>query len=197
MNRAYSLLGIAFLVMFIGVYFVVERANAPMPEDLEGPIITTPNETENNMQLTLTSPAFEEGEKIPSKYTCDGEDINPELHISGVPGGTESFVLVMDDPDAPGGTWAHWAVYNIPSDVTQIKEGEIGTGSEGINSWGRADYGGPCPPNGEHRYIFRLYAVSGMLNFIKAPTLDEVEVAAKGMEIKSATLMGRYKRINN
>lgn len=156
------------------------------------------------MSLLLTSPAFVEGGTIPSRFTCDGENVSPELHIANVPKGTAALVLVMDDPDIPGFVkekfgiqkFDHWAVYNVPADTAVIPEGAlVGTGA--LNTSGEAQYTGPCPPDREHRYIFRVYAVSSTLTFVKTPTLDEVETAAQGIMLESATLMGRYARINN
>lgn len=193
MRQAFALLGLMTLIVFVGAFFVFKEAGAP--SDL---VIIPP---EKPMSLSLTSPAFKDGEKIPSQFTCDGDNVNPELHISGIPEGTKSLILVMDDPDIPDSVkqargiekFDHWAVYNIPADTAVIKEGEIlGTGA--LTSVGKTDYTGPCPPDREHRYFFRLYAVSGTLNFIKAPTLDEVEIAAQGMSLGSTTLMGRYER---
>ncbi|NCN52254.1 YbhB/YbcL family Raf kinase inhibitor-like protein [Candidatus Parcubacteria bacterium] len=156
--------------------------------------------------LKLTSPVFVDGGTIPAEYTCDGKRyLNPPLLISGVPEGTESLILVMDDPDIPESIkqqrgiekFDHWVLYNIVPSTREINE-EDRLGTTGLNSAGNAEYTGPCPPTDieptEHRYIFRLYAVTGTLNFIKAPTLDEVEIAAKGMMIESATLTARYKR---
>jgi len=182
------------LVVFVGAFFAFKKAEAPTE------LVIEPNTI---MALTLTSPAFEDGGMIPSKYTCDGENISPELHVSGIPEGTKSLVLVMDDPDIPDTVkqslsiekFNHWAVYNINPDTKVIAEGTV-TGNEGLNSGGSIGYMGSCPPDREHRYFFRLYAVSGTLTFIKAPTLDEVEIAAQGMSLGSATLMGRYERKN-
>jgi Raf kinase inhibitor-like YbhB/YbcL family protein len=154
------------------------------------------------MSLTLTAPAFADGASIPQKYTCDGENVSPELHIGNAPEGTQSFVLVMDDPDIPVSvkqargidTFDHWVVFNIPGDTTVIPEGGLPNVGSGMNTRGTNGYTGPCPPDKEHRYFFRLYAVSGTLNFIKAPTLHEVEAAAQGMALGQATLTGRYER---
>lgn len=194
MRQAFALLGLMTLIVFVGAFFVFKEAGAPSD------LVIIP-ETKL-MSLTLTSPAFKEGEKIPSKFTCDGDNLNPELHISGVPEGTKSFVLVMDDPDIPDSVkqargiekFDHWTLYDIPADTVVIKEGEV-IGTSGLTSVGSTNYVGPCPPDREHRYMFRLYAISGTLNFIKTPTLDEVEVAAQGMALASTTLMGRYERI--
>lgn len=182
-------------IVYGGAFFAFsKKAEAP-------PEITQDNIS--SMSLTLQAAAFTNGGVIPSQYSCDGEGISPELHIDNVPEGTESFVLVMDDPDIPESvkiergieTFDHWVLYNIPSDTKIVPEGgTVGTG--GLNSRGLLGYVGACPPDREHRYIFRLYALSGALNFLKAPTLREVEEAAKGMTLETAILMGRYERKN-
>jgi Raf kinase inhibitor-like YbhB/YbcL family protein len=154
------------------------------------------------MSLKLNSPAFEEGGKIPSVYTCDGENISPEIRIEGVPEGTRSLLLVMDDPDIPEHVkerlsiekFDHWTVYNIPSDTTILPEGAQ-LAHVGLTSGGEAKYSGPCPPDREHRYFFRLYALPTQLNFDSLPTQQEVEDAAKKIALESATLMGRYERV--
>lgn len=201
MKNAYTLLGLLFVLVFGGAYVLFERTHAPAVKD---ELVIT-NDNEKNMSFTLTTPAFENGGLIPSKFTCDGLNINPELHISKVPEGTQSLVLVMDDPDIPEEIkesrgiekFDHWVLYNILAATTVIPEG-YSVGSEGLNSVGDTGYIGACPPAEyepkEHRYIFRLYALSGNLNFIKAPTLDEVETAAKGSMLGSAELVGRYQR---
>ncbi|MCA9363774.1 YbhB/YbcL family Raf kinase inhibitor-like protein [Candidatus Kaiserbacteria bacterium] len=195
MRNAYALLGAIFLLVFAGAYVAFDRAHAPTTEgDLP--------DTNTHTIMTLTSPAFEEGGIIPSKYTCDGDNVNPELHVAGVPEGAASLVLVMDDPDIPDavkerlGTekFDHWVLYNIPADTSVIAE-NTSVGNEGLTSRGETGYVGSCPPDGEHRYIFRLYALSGTLNFLVAPTLDEVETAAASMALESTTLTGRYSRV--
>ena len=112
--------------------------------------------------LILKSPAFENGAEIPSRYTCDGENINPTLIIENVPEGVKSLVLIMDDPDATGGaTWDHWLLWNIPPETKEISENSVPAGAiQGKTSWGTNKYGGPCPPKGSspHRYMFKLYA---------------------------------------
>lgn len=210
MRHAFTLLGIMTLIVFGGAYVAFhDRVEAPTAETV--PVLTREeteeptlpvSETKTPMKLRLTSPAFTENGNIPSQYTCDGENVNPELHISGVPEGTQSLVLVMDDPDIPDFVkkergiekFDHWAVYNIAPGTTVIKTGEV-IGSGGLNSRGGTGYIGACPPDREHRYIFRLYALSGTLNFIKTPTLDDLETASKGMMLETATLIGRYERV--
>ena len=144
--------------------------------------------------MKITSPAFEHGEEIPSEYTCDGSDTSPELNIEDVSEDTKSLVLINDDPDAPGRTWDHWIVFNIPSHVTKIDKGREPEGVAGTNSWGRTGYGGPCPPSGTHRYFFKLYALDTYLDLEEGSTKGELEAAMAGHIIDSAELMGTYKR---
>ena len=153
-------------------------------------------------KMELKSSVFKNGETIPVKYTCDGDDISPPLSWSGAPAGTKSFVLIMDDPDAPMGTWVHWVVYNIPANVTnlpekvppeeKLKDGTL----QGKNSWGRIGYGGPCPPppTGAHRYFFKLYAIDKVLSLGPGATKEKVLKAIEGHVLSKAELMGRYKR---
>jgi Raf kinase inhibitor-like YbhB/YbcL family protein len=193
MRQAFMLLGIMTLVVSVGAFIAFSRK------------VEAPHDTDNkaSMSLSLTSPAFGQEGTIPSKYTCDGDNINPELNIANVPQGTKSFVLVMDDPDIPEEVkktrgievFDHWVVYNIPESTTMIPEGKD-VGSFGLNSRGTTKYAGPCPPDREHRYFFRLYALRDTLNFINVPTLKEVEDAAQSLMIEKTELMGRYERIN-
>ncbi|MFX1532967.1 MAG: YbhB/YbcL family Raf kinase inhibitor-like protein [Promethearchaeota archaeon] len=143
----------------------------------------------------LTSPAFNHEELIPRKYTCQGEDVNPELHIEAVPEDTKSLVLIMDDPDAPIGTWDHWVVYNIDPTISKIPENSVPPNAmQGRNSWKRNNYGGPCPPFGTHRYYFKLYALDTVLNLPIKSNKKVVEGAMKGHILAEAVLMGKYKK---
>jgi len=145
--------------------------------------------------LTITSSAFANGAKIPPKYTADGGDVNPPLMISGVPVGTRSLALIMDDPDAPVGTWDHWIVFNIPPDVTEIAENSIPENALiGRNSWGRNDYGGPSPPSGTHRYFFKLYALDTELDLPFGTKKAKLEAAMKGHILADAEFVGLYSR---
>jgi len=167
---------------------------------------STLNSTGGNMNTTLKleSSAFANGEFIGSKYTCDETNISPPLKITGVPTETKSLVLVMDDPDVPkalrpDGVFDHWVVYNIPPTTTDFLEGKF-EGTVGNNGSGKAQYTGPCPPTQyeptTHRYFFRLYATDiPALNFIKAPTKDELLTAIEGHVIAEVELMGRYDRL--
>jgi Raf kinase inhibitor-like YbhB/YbcL family protein len=141
-----------------------------------------------NMQLT--SPYFENGTLIPKKFTCDGADINPPLVIAGIPAEAQSLALIVDDPDAPGGTWVHWVVYNIPV-VYRIDEGSI-PGTPGINDFGRKDYGGPCPPYGTHRYFFKIYALDTELALGEGAAKEALEQAMQGHRVDHTELIGLY-----
>ncbi len=154
------------------------------------------------MALEIRSPAFEHGGEIPARYTCQGEDVSPPLEFSGVPGGTRSLALIVDDPDAPDPAapkmiWVHWVLYNLPPDCSGLPEAvsELppGTG-EGLNDWQRTGYGGPCPPIGRHRYFFKLYALDTELPGLGTPTKGELLEAMRGHVIDEAELMGTYQK---
>jgi len=152
------------------------------------------SEVEKMVELKLTSPAFEDNGNIPSKYTCQGEDINPALNIEGTPENAESLVLIMDDPDAPGGTWDHWIVFNIPK-VSSIGENSVPDGAvQGKNSWGNNNYGGPCPPSGTHRYMFKLYALDTKLELDENSGKNDVENAMQGHILAETRLVGLYSK---
>ena len=145
--------------------------------------------------MSITSSVFKQGEEIPSKYTCDGKNINPPLEIKDIPKEAKSLVLIIDDPDAPGGTFLHWLVFNISPETQVIKENTIPLGAqEGKNSFRRIDYGGPCPPSGVHHYFFRLYALDKWLRLAKGSNLETVKKAMEGHILCQTELMGIYKR---
>jgi Raf kinase inhibitor-like YbhB/YbcL family protein len=144
--------------------------------------------------MKLSSPAFENGAGIPAAYTCEGRDTSPELRIDEVPEGAAALALVMDDPDAPGGTFDHWIVWNIAADTTVIAEGKEPQGVQGRTGFGRLGYGGPCPPSGTHRYFFKLYALDAELELRKGAGKAELEAAMEGHVLAQAELMGTYKR---
>jgi len=141
--------------------------------------------------MKLTSPAFQHESNIPSDYTCDGADKIPPLAIADVPPEAKSVALIMDDPDAPVGTWDHWIMWNIPPDTKQIDRPLAVVGK---NSWGRTDYGGPCPPSGTHRYFFRLYALDILLEIPAGSAKSALKAAMEGHILAEATLMGTYQR---
>ncbi len=143
-------------------------------------------------ELELRSRAFENEADIPDKYTCMGEDINPPFDISGIPENTRSLVLIIDDPDAPTGTWDHWIVFNIRP-VFKIEENSVPEGAvQGVNDFGRNSYGGPCPPQGTHRYMFKLYALGITLNLDSSAKKIDVETAMKGHLLAETKLVGLY-----
>ncbi len=150
--------------------------------------------------IQLTSSAFEEGNLIPSKYTCDGADVSPPLKWSNVPQNTKTIALICDDPDAPVGTWVHWVIYNIPPTVTELPEGvpsdkTLSNGAiHGINDFRKYGYGGPCPPGGTHRYYFKIYALDTELKLAPGAKKSDVEKAMQGHILAKGQLMGRYKR---
>lgn len=144
--------------------------------------------------MKLSSPAFQNNAAIPSEYTCDGPNLSPPLVVSDVPSDAESLALVMDDPDAPAGTWDHWVVFNITPSTKEIPKGTEPKGTAGKNSWGRTGYGGPCPPSGTHRYFFKLYALDTTLNLPESLTKKDLEKAMQGHIIEQVQLMGTYKR---
>lgn len=168
---------------------------APTPEDVQ-----PPEEGGEAMAFELKSPAFGYGEPIPRRYTCDGEDVSPPLEWTDPPAGTVSFALIMDDPDAPVGTWDHWVLFDIPADVRSLPEGVPPDaeppqgGRHGQNSWRRLGYGGPCPPGGTHRYFFRLYALDTTLDLPSGATKGDVLQAMEGHILGQAELMGTYSR---
>ena len=141
------------------------------------------------------SAEFKNGESIPKKFTCDGEDTNPELSIEDVPVDAKSLVLIVDDPDAPSGLWIHWTVWNIKPGTETIKENAVPPGAtEGATSAGGPGYHGPCPPDGEHRYFFKLYALDIELNLSPTTEKEGLEEAMVGHVLDKAELVGVYAR---
>jgi Raf kinase inhibitor-like YbhB/YbcL family protein len=163
----------------------------PHPDDVVGP-----------GGMLLSSTAFAASERIPARHTCDGENLSPALAWSGLPEGTQSLVLIVDDPDAPDPaapemTWVHWVLYDIPPETAGLPEGvapgDLPDGAlQGINSWNAPGYGGPCPPIGEHRYFHKLYALSEPLGDWDGPTADQVVDAMRGKVLGSTELIGTY-----
>ncbi len=182
----------------------VSQVEAEVPTTTEVEIPPEPIEEEEAEvpppAFELSSPSITPGEPIPVKYSCDGEDISLELNWANPPEGTNSFALIFDDPDAPGDTWVHWVLYNIPADKEGLKEGasaaaEFEDGSlQGLNSWGRADYGGPCPPSGTHRYFFKLFALDGPLETESELSKESLLAEMEGHVLESVELMGTFSR---
>jgi len=145
--------------------------------------------------MQITSTAFEAGQTIPSKYTCDGDNVNPPLTILDVPEGTKSLALICDDPDAPAGTWVHWLVWNISPETGIIAENSVPQGATfGTTNFGKPGYGGPCPPSGEHRYFFKLYALDTTLDLDINSDVSALENAMQRHILETAEIMGVYSR---
>lgn len=149
---------------------------------------------EGKMKLTTV---FDNNQNIPSKYTCDGEDLAPILTISEVPKEAKSLVLIVDDPDAPMGTWVHWVLYNLPPNTTTIEDKKLPEGvKQGMTDFKRIGWGGPCPPYGVHRYFFKLYAIDKETNFQNGMTKAQVLKSIEGSIIEKYELIGLYSRVN-
>lgn len=162
-----------------------------MTKPQEAPLI----KSVHSGKMTLSSTAFQNMEKIPKKHTCDGEDVNPPLSITGIPEKTQSLVLIVDDPDAPMGTWTHWLVWNIAPAFRTLSEKSIPeSGVEGKNSGGIYGYEGPCPPSGTHRYFFKIYAIDANLETPKDVSPENLMKAIEGHILDSAELIGTYSR---
>ena len=185
-----------FILLFILLAFGLSSCGAtPTPASV-------PQQGGQTMTFELTSSAFGQGEAIPVKYTCDGEDISPPLRWGDPPEGTQSFALIADDPDAPVGTWVHWVLFNLPAETRELPEqatppaGSQGSNYvvDGKNSWKRTGYGGPCPPGGTHRYFFKLYALDTMLDLAAGATKEQLLQAMEGHILGQAEVMGTYSR---
>ncbi len=155
------------------------------------------------LALMLTSGAFQAGGSIPPRFTCEGADVSPALSWSGAPAGTTAYALVVDDPDAPGGTWVHWVLFNLPGTLSALPEGvekaavpkRLGGALQGRNDFRRIGYGGPCPPPGRaHRYVFRLYALDAALPLKAGADRRSVDAAMRGHVLAETTLTGTYAR---
>ncbi len=153
------------------------------------------------MAIAITSPAFQEGDFIPKKFTCQGSDLSPALSWAGIPPAARSLALIVDDPDAPGGTWVHWVLFNIPAGAHGLAEGvpsrkvlEDGA-RQGLNDFRKIGYNGPCPPPGSaHRYFFKLYALDTLLDLDGGTSKAQVDQAMKGHILAEWRIMGRYRR---
>jgi hypothetical protein len=182
-------------MLYVLIAVILLSACAPSTAE-PAQAIDDPLAMEDAASIELTSPAFTEGQPIPERYTCNGENVSPALAWGEPPAGTQSFALIMDDPDAPGGTWDHWVFFNISAFIRSLPEafpsgdtfpdGSMG----GKNSWGNTGYGGPCPPSGTHRYVFKLYALDEVLAIPPGATRGELEKAMVGHILATGELMG-------
>jgi len=175
---------LALLVIFLAVLTACTTTISPEANTME--------KSKNSM--IISSPAFLDNTMIPRKYTCQGDDINPPLEFSGIPSGTKSLVLIVDDPDAPMGTWDHWILFNVHV-ISKIEEDNVPPGAvQGTNSWGNNSYGGPCPPTGTHRYVFKLYALDSPLDLNESSSKQDVLNAMKAHLLAQAQLIGLYRK---
>jgi len=160
---------------------------------------TTTMETDVETLRVLSS-AFKEGGMIPQRYACDGEDISPPLSWEAVPEGTRSIALIVDDPDAPRGTFVHWVLYDLPANLRELPEKLPrektlpGGGTQGTNSFGKIGYGGPCPPSGTHRYFFKVYALNAQTNLAPGKSKEDLLETMEGHILAQGQIMGRYKK---
>lgn len=195
-----SILTASVLVLSVFIMGVCTCGDA-LARNLHG---AKPKKGDVEMTLSLTSPAFQDGKEIPRRFTCDGEDVSPALGWSGLPEGTKSLVLIVDDPDAPDPAapkmiWVHWVLYNLPPDAPGLPENvqsqDLPKGTkEGLNDWKRTGYGGPCPPIGRHRYFHKLYALDTVLPDLDEPSKKELEQEMEGHVVSMTELVGTYQR---
>jgi len=153
----------------------------------------TPATKSKPLPMQITSPSFSNNGNIPAEFTCSGSNLNPQLNFANIPENTKSLALIMDDPDAPNGTWIHWVIFNISPKTTVVNKNSAPNGAiQGANSWGTSNYGGPCPPSGTHRYFFKLYALDNTLSLSSSASKANIESAMQGHILSQATLIGKY-----
>jgi len=185
------------LLLALGMFASIACSNRPQQA---APPQVTPAMQQQKSELRLTSTAFKEGEAIPRGYTCDGANVSPPLEWTGVPKSAKTIAIIADDPDAPGGTWVHWVLYNLSAEGLGLIENTPqtetlqGGGVQGKNDFSKIGYGGPCPPSGTHRYFFKFYALDSELALQPGATRAEVEKAMEGHIVGQAQLMGTYRR---
>ena len=182
------------MVLVSGIGFVV-FFRAPKQEVVSVPQVESATNPPPKEYMIITSPSFRQNGYIPLAYTCDGNDMSPPLDVRDVPPEAKSLALVVDDPDAPRGTWVHWVVWNIPPQTTQIRERSVPPDvTEGETSFGKSGYGGPCPHSGAHRYFFKLYALDTMLDLTSKANSVALEKAMEGHVLEKDELVGLYSR---
>lgn len=192
MGRLFFILILVAAFVGIGLYFYSQSA---INEIVSQSVTDLKELTIKEVVMKISSSAFQHNQAIPAKYGCDGENISPPLTISEVFEGAKSLALIADDPDVPAGTWVHWTVWNIDPATTEIAENSVPEGVvEGITSFGSAGYGGPCPPSGEHRYFFKLYALDTILELGADADKAALETAMEGHILAQAELIGLYSR---
>ena len=190
--RRNLVLALVLLVTVLGI--VIGREFYPTKKATFA-LASLPTSTPIRAGMEISSPAFENNHAIPKIYTCDGKNINPSLLFSNIPQRAKNLALIVDDPDAPAGTWVHWIVFNIPTTTKEIAENSVPAGSTlGITSFGKPGYGGPCPPSGTHRYFFKLYALDTIIDASRKTTKAILEAEIQGHIIDQAETIGLYQR---
>lgn len=186
--KKYFLVTILIFLLAVGAGFWWLKSRPELP--------TVPPVESITKNMQITSPVFENNQNIPSKYTCDGDGVNPPLEFKDVPKEAVSLALIVDDPDAPAGTWVHWTLWNIDPTTTTIIENSVPPKAiSGQTSSGQNIYGGPCPPSGTHRYFFKLYALDSKLSLSSFSLKEDLEKSMQGHVIKQAELVGLYSRV--
>ena len=184
---------IGFILSFLPIFLFIFTGFACTPEIQPETIAQKGDMDIKSDALRIESPVFLDNGNIPVKYSCNGENVNPQLNMSGIPENAESLLLIVDDPDAPKGTWVHWIVFNINPETALIAENSVPSGSiEGMTDFGIQGYGGPCPPSGTHRYFFKLFALDNVLDLDSKAKVDDINKAIEGHVIESAELVGLY-----
>jgi Raf kinase inhibitor-like YbhB/YbcL family protein len=183
-------LAVASAITIVGAAFLltkVEKKQENKKDNLSSIPIST--------VMKIESSAFSQNQAIPSKYTCDGADVIPPLRFSEIPSGAQSLALIVDDPDSPSGNFAHWVAWNIPADTKEILEGQVPAGAvQGKNDFGKTGYGGPCPGQGTHNYVFNLYALDARIDLPQGSSREELENAMVNHILSHAQTIGAYKR---
>jgi Raf kinase inhibitor-like YbhB/YbcL family protein len=183
---------VVLLVLGISLY-LLSRSSTKPPQTLPSTSPVAKEVTESLMQIS--SVVFEDQASIPPKYTCDAENISPPLTFVNVPESARSLVLIVDDPDAPAGDWVHWLVWNLDPKLGGLSEGQAPSGAvQGLNDFGKNNYGGPCPPSGTHRYQFKLYALDTSLNLSPQAKKKDLLAAIEGHILEQAILVGLYQK---
>lgn len=198
------MLFVILCMLSLGVVSACSPSAAPqdvgIPTEVEAPELTATVAENDAPEFVLMSSAFEDGAEIPLIFTCDGEDVSPPLAWENAPQDTATFALILEDPDAPGGTWIHWVLFEIPIAASGL-DGGIESGSNypagttlGENDWGEIGYGGPCPPSGTHRYFFYLFALDKGAEIQPGATAETLRSAIEGQILAQSSLMGTYSR---
>lgn len=195
-TNPYAIFLISLLVFVLIGCFILYLLGAPASGEMFSAITEETPFVESEVAMNLTSSAFTQGQPILAKFSCKGDDVSPPLAWDEPPAGTKSLALIMDDPDAPMGTWVHWVLFNLPAETRSLAENfqPVAPAIVGKNSWGKNAYGGPCPPSGTHRYFFKLYALDTMLSLSSNADKKSLLTAMEGHILAQAELMGTFSK---